>query len=90
MMNEEQAYIHWSQRMFEWATAAVEPSENATGFAQESIAKVVADNALSDMAETSYDGLLQAGYAPHEAAIAIARGAYLTIAEMIRSYGQEN
>ncbi len=90
MMNDEQALIHWWKRVFEWAQAAIEPSENATGFAQEAVAKVVADEQLAEIAETTIDGLMQAGYAPHEAAIAVARGTYLTIAEMVRYYGKEN
>ncbi len=51
---------------------------------------MIADEAFSEAAETSIDGLMQAGYAPHESAIAIARGAYIAIAEMVRYYGKEN
>lgn len=88
MMNDEELLTHFSVRFFQWAAAAVEPAENASDFAKEAMAKVLEDKQLSEMAETAVDGLMQAGYAPHEAAIAIARGAHLTIAEMIRYYAQ--
>ncbi len=86
MMNQEQAFVHWSKRLLEWSAVASEPSEHATGSAQRAITDL---EGLSEMAKTAVDSLLQAGSAPTEVAIAIAQGAYLTFAEMIRYYGQE-
>ena len=85
-MNQEQALNHWWGRFFEWSVAAAEPATNASSSVQETIAR---DPNLVDMAETMVDGLMQGGYAPHEVAIAAARGAYLTMAEMIRQYVPE-
>ena len=85
-MSQEADLINWLERFSQWTFAAAEPSANASRSAQDTIA----GTELLGMAQTLVDGLLQGGYAPNQAAVAIAHGAYLTFAEMIRYYVQED
>ena len=83
-MSPEQALTHWSTRFFEWSIVAADPADAAN----EAEARAWMEG-ITDMAQTAVDGLLQAGYSSGETATALARGAYLTFAEMIRHYVPE-
>ena len=82
MMNQEQAFTHWSNRLFEWSVAAADPVANAASYAQDRIAT----EGLEEMSKILVDSLLQSGLSPDQVAIAIAHGAYLTVGEMIHLY----
>lgn len=79
-MSQNEALQHWYNQFSLWAFSAAGPPENASSSAQETILR---DQGLLEMAQTMADALLQAGYAPTQVAIAIAHGAYVTMAEMI-------
>ena len=83
--SQEEAFTHWAGRIFEWSAVAADPSANAANYAQDRIAA----ERLEEMAKIPVDALLQDGYSPGQVTIALAHGAYLTVAEMVRQYVPE-
>lgn len=82
-MRQEQAITYWIDQLFRWSTVLTEPSTSASSNAQEVIRK---DPKILEMAQTMVDGLLQGGFSPGQAAIAIAQAGVLTISRLIHQY----
>jgi hypothetical protein len=81
-MTQDEAVQYWYSRFTKWTIAVAEPRENASDDAQ----MVIAQAQVEDLAQSLTDLLLRAGYAPNQVSTAIARGAYLVVAEMVRRY----
>jgi len=83
-MTQEQAFTHWMMRFTQWSIAAVDPQNHSSEFAKRMLEGP--ESLVLAAAKTNVDMLLQAGFAPHEVAIALAHAAALTVAEMINHY----
>ena len=83
-MNQERSLKNWWSRFTQWSEIATDPAEHA---ATTAVRETIEEPGLKDMAQTLVDGMLQAGYGPNEVATAIARGAFVTIGEIVRDLG---
>ena len=84
-MDKEQAYAHWMTRFTNWTMSAADPPSYEPADAQDQ----AAHEQMLKMAEANVDRLLQ-GYAPHQVAIALARGASLLVADMVLHYESDD